>query len=84
MDQVTTKKPYTSFTVKNEEFVVVPKKEFLKLKRDYTKIENEEYPKLYTEVDEEWTWDTIDFWPEGIASKDLLLIHEELQDGTKV
>jgi hypothetical protein len=56
----------------------------LKLKRDYTKIENEEYPKLYTEVDEEWTWDTIDFWPEGIASKDLLLIHEELQDGTKV
>ena len=37
----------SSFIVKNEEFVVIPQKEFRRLKQ------LDEYPKLYTEEDEE-------------------------------
>ena len=64
----------TSFKVKNKEFVVIPKKEFLKLKRNYSQVEKkeEEYPKLYTEIDEEWTWETIDFWPKWVDTKELI------------
>lgn len=66
MATATSEQEYTSFMVKNEEFVVVPKKEFQRL------TSQDEYPKLYTEVDEEGTWETIDFWPEGIDSKELI------------
>jgi hypothetical protein len=53
MSQTVAKKAYTSFTVRNEEFVVVPKKEFMKLKRDYSRNQDEDFPKLYTETDKE-------------------------------
>lgn len=55
MATATSEQEYTSFMVKNEEFVVVPKKEFQRL------TSQDKYPKLYTEVDEEGTWETIDF-----------------------
>ena len=65
-------KEYKTMKVENEEFVMVPKKEFLKLKRDYSKLVDEEYPKLYIEKDEEWTWEGIDFWSEGIDPKEII------------
>jgi len=74
----------TTFKVKNEEFIVVPKMEFLRLKRDYSVMEKEEFPKIYNEVDEEWTWETIDFGPEWVDPKELLLVHEELENGKKI
>lgn len=64
-------KPLSSFKVKDEEFVVISKKEFLRLKRDYKKAENE-FTKLYTEIDEEWTWETIDFWPNWVEAEDFI------------
>lgn len=45
--------------------------------RDFMKTlekikENGEYPKMYTETDEEWTWETLNFWPEWIDAKEMI------------
>ncbi len=66
----------------DKEFIEVLDK-FFKLKEEYLK-DDEEYPKVYNETDEEWNWETIDFWPEGVSPKELLLVHEELKNGKEV
>ena len=67
MQTVVTNNTLTSFKVKNEDFFIVHKKE--------------KYPKTYIETDEEWTWETLDFWPEWIDPQELLLVHKELKNG---
>ncbi len=66
MSTTTIEEDVTSFTLRNEEFVVIPKKEFQRLQ------DLEEYPKIYTQTDEEGSWETLDFWPEWIDPKQLI------------
>ena len=56
----------SSFVRNNEEYVVIPKKEFQRLQRPHN------YPKLYTEVDSDGVWETLDFWPEWVDTQDFI------------
>ena len=66
MPYTITDQDYVSFLVKDEEFVVVPKKEFLEFQK------SQEYPKFYRETDGEWEWETVDFWPNWVNPQELI------------
>lgn len=56
-------------------YVLVPKADFNRFKKLESKpriFKKETFPKTYTETDEEWTWETIDFWPKWIMAEDFI------------
>lgn len=66
MSTTITEKEYSSFMVKDEEFIVVPRREFQRLRQ------LDEYPKLYNQEDKEWVLETIDFWPNWVDAWELV------------
>ena len=68
---------------KNKEYVAIPKEDFLEYQK-FSNNKKEEYPKEYITIDEEWVWETLDFWPEWIDPKELLLVHNELKNGKTI
>ena len=64
-------------------YVLVPKADFKKFESK-PRIKKETFPKVYNETDEEWTWETIDFWPEWISAKDLYLLHKKVEDDRSI
>lgn len=64
-------------------YVLVPKVDFKKLQAK-PRIKKETFPKVYTETDEEWTWETIDFWPKWISAKELYLLHDKIENDRSI
>lgn len=76
-------------TLDGEEYYLLPQNSFskvdlleMKMRKEYGEemIDSQEYPRLYAMEDEEWLWETIDFWSEWISQEELILIHKELWD----
>jgi len=65
---------YPSLKMNWVNYVLVPKIEFNKFKKLESKprVKKEKFPKVYTETDEEWTWETIDFWPKWVNVNELI------------